>query len=181
MTYRLKRISPVLLLLLTAMAAWYISEQWFQLVLIQGKSMWPVYDTMQLVILDKRRYEPGAGDVVAFYNKNLSAVMIKRVVAVPGDAVQIKEGKLYVNGKSRNRDSITYAGLAENPIQLAADEYFVMSDNWEQGKDSRFEAVGCIRSEDMIGKILPQREGEAYAGDHFSGGNGETAKGTNPG
>ena len=63
-------------------------------------------------------------------NKN-SHCYIKRVVAVPGDTVEIKDGRLYVNGIRvvDDYDKMAEAGIAQNPLTLGSDEYFVLGDN----------------------------------------------------
>ena len=51
--------------------------------------------------------------------------------------------------------TIEYAGIAENPIHLQDNEYFVLGDNYQQSIDSRYEEIGCIHFEDILGKIYP--------------------------
>ena len=79
--------------------ALYISSNWYQLMLIQGKSMEPAYHNFQLVVLDKHNKEYCTDDVIAFKCDNLSSILVKRIVAMEGDTVQIMNGKLYINGK----------------------------------------------------------------------------------
>ena len=66
---------------------------------------------------------------------------MKRVVAVPGDVVQIIDGKLYVNQEQVSLPGdrkISLSGLAENPVQLEDKEYFLLGDNPDSSEDSRF-------------------------------------------
>lgn len=82
---------------------------------------------------------------------------VKRIVAVPGDTVQIKSGRLYVNGTATNLKqtglSIKDAGRAETEITLGDDEYFVLGDNVNNSEDSRYESIGNVTRKEMIGKV----------------------------
>ena len=146
------------IVLLSFMAAWYVSTYKYQFMLIQGESMEPSYHNMQPVILEKDFSEITAGDVVACKCEALDAILVKRVVAVPGDTVSIAEGVLYVNGKpsahQRPDARITYAGIAEESILLGPEEYFLLGDNYEYSKDSRYEEINVMKENAIIGKIL---------------------------
>lgn len=154
-----QRLSFVLFALF--ITAFLISHYWFQLVLIQGSSMTPAYRSWQLAVICKQSYQYESGAVIAFRCETLNAVLIKRIVACPGDTVQIKDGMLYVNGRvgqeaTPSYFNINYAGIAQAPLTLSSDEYFVLGDNSEESVDSRHTEVGCVSKEDIIGMIIPQ-------------------------
>lgn len=138
--------------------AWYISSNWFQLMLIQGESMTPTYDHMQLVVLNKYDREFHRGDVVAFWSSELSSVLVKRIVAVPGDNAVIQNGTLYVNDcvseVYSEKGIFTYAGLLENPCSLQTEEYLLLGDNTELSKDSRYSEVGIVTESQFYGRIV---------------------------
>lgn len=125
-----------------------------------GASMEPCLYNGQEIFLNRLIYKvssPKVGDVVVFLpNGNEKAhYYVKRVVAVPGDVVQIKSGLLYVNGQIQDdyfNDKIAEPGLAENEIKLGIDEYFVIGDNCNSSEDSRSANVGNIAKEYIIGK-----------------------------
>ncbi len=102
---------------------------------------------------------PKKGDVVAFTPKGNTSANdnVKRIVAMPGDMVQIKSGRLYVNGTATNLKqtglSIKDAGRAETEITLGDDEYFVLGDNVNNSEDSRYESIGNVTRKEMIGKV----------------------------
>lgn len=123
--------------------------------------MQPSYTNWQIAILNKRPSSLHVGDVVAFESEAVNSVLIKRIVGVPGDTLQIKDGMLYTNGFPSimmiPNSYISYSGIAQVPIILSADEYFVLGDNYEYSKDSRYKEIGCIKEDDIIGKVLPQK------------------------
>ena len=129
-----------------------------------GESMEPAYQNGQKVLVNRYAYllsSPKAGDVIAFLpNGNKSShYYIKRVVAVPGDTVEIKDGRLYVNGSRviEDYDKMAEAGIAENQITLASGEYFVLGDNRNASEDSRSANIGPVKSTDIIGKVWLKR------------------------
>ena len=137
--------------------AWYISNNWFQLMLIQGESMAPSYDNMQLVMLNKYDREFQRGDVVAFWSQELSCVLVKRIVAVPGDDAVIKHGTLYINDCVSEvyleTGIFSYAGLLENTIYLQSEEYLLIGDNIALSKDSRYPEVGIVTESQFYGRV----------------------------
>lgn len=136
----------------------YISTYHFQFTLIQGNSMNPTYHSWQLVILNKNPKELKTGDVISFRCETLNCVLIKRIVAGPGDHMEIEDGILYVNDSPSPYalSPINNPGIAQSPITLGTDEYFVLGDNYEYSKDSRHSEVGCVHSEDILGSVIPQ-------------------------
>ena len=98
------------------------------------------------------------GDVVVIRRENLGRDIIKRIVALPGDTVQITDSILYVNGDPQptpaNLSPMEDAGNAAAPITLAPGEYFVLGDNRNHSIDSRFGEVGIIQVSTIAGKII---------------------------
>ena len=127
-----------------------------------GDSMEPTAYNGQTVLINKvifKIFGPSKDDVVVFLpNGNANShFYVKRVVAVPGDKVQIIDGKLYINGEVAAEDEAKYdkmedAGIAANEIKLGSGEYFVLGDNRNYSFDSREEAVGNINRKDIIGR-----------------------------
>ena len=137
-----------------------------------GVSMEKTLYSGQQVLVNRLSYlffGPDEGDIVVFTpnGSRNTHFYIKRVVAVPGDTVCIKDGKLYVNDiiVDYGYDKIMDAGIAENKFVLDADEYFVMGDNCNNSEDSRSGNIGPV-SRDMI-------EGKAW----FALGNGVSFSG----
>jgi len=124
-----------------------------------GVSMEPCLYNGQKILVNRFIYNisnPKVSDVVVFLpNGNENAhYYVKRVVATPGDTVQIIDGKLYVNSEivSYEYDKIADAGIAENPLELRLDEYFVVGDNINNSEDSRSANIGLIKKEYIVGR-----------------------------
>ncbi len=127
-----------------------------------GDSMEPSLYNGQSVLVDKIVYRliaPSKNDVIVFLpnGNEKSHYYIKRVVATPGDTVQIKDGNLYVNGEVEANDGNEYdkmeeAGIAENEIKLASGEFFVLGDNRNSSEDSRSANIGVVKSSMIAGK-----------------------------
>lgn len=136
----------------------YISTNWYQLVLIRGDSMLPTYHNMQLVLMDRHSEDYTYDDVIVFWCNDLKSVLTKRIVACPGDEVLILDGILYVNDEVSSVFSeeylFEYAGIADNPVRLTIGQYFVIGDNIEKSKDSRYPAVGCVSVSNIKGKVI---------------------------
>ena len=102
--------------------------------------------------------DPKTNDIVVFLpnGNEKSHYYVKRVIGVPGDTVQIKNGTVYVNGKAFDEEtdvaSIEDAGLAAEEITLGAEEYFVLGDNRNNSEDSRYANIGNIKKDYIIGK-----------------------------
>ncbi len=125
-----------------------------------GSSMEPSLYNGQVVFLNRVVYNliaPKRGDVVAFLpNGNANAhLSVKRVVGVPGDRIEIKDGILYLNNEPQNDmfdDMISDPGIAADEIVLSDDEFFLMGDNCNSSEDSRAASLGSVNRKHITGK-----------------------------
>ena len=127
---------------------------------VVGVSMEPTLYNGQKVYINRFLYilsSPKAGDVVVFLpNGNENAhYYIKRVVAVPGDQLVVKDGVLYVNGLESTwvTEKLVEAGIAENEYTLKNGEYFCIGDNPGNSEDSRSANIGPVEETDIVGRV----------------------------
>jgi signal peptidase I len=101
--------------------------------------------------------QPKPGDVVIFLpNGNINTqYYIKRVVAVPGDRVVIKEGLVYVNDVPSEyvTEKITDPGIASSEITVESGSFFCIGDNIYSAEDSRSANIGPVKSKFILGKV----------------------------
>ena len=117
---------------------------------VVGYSMEPSLLNGDRILIDKLKYEltdPERFDVVVFQpNIETSHYYIKRIIALPGETVRIKDGFIYINNKKllepMTVDPIISSGLAEEEIL----------DNRNNSEDSRFPNVGNVKQDNIIGK-----------------------------
>ncbi|MCD8129959.1 MAG: signal peptidase I [Lachnospiraceae bacterium] len=111
----------------------------------------------QQVLVNRAAYllfSPSRDDVVIF-KAGGTHTYIKRVVAVPGDTVQIVNGYLYVNGEQEQGDyeKMSDAGILETQVTLGENEYIVLGDNRNNSEDSRSGSVGIVEKSQISGKV----------------------------
>ena len=85
-----------------------------------------------------------------------SMYYVKRVVGLPGETVQVRDGNVYVDGrkaKSFGKEQILSPGLAADGVKLSKNQYFVMGDNYNNSEDSRSAVVGNVKKTQIIGKV----------------------------
>ncbi len=126
-----------------------------------GDSMEPSLYNAQEILMNRIIYKistPKRGDVIVFLpngNQN-SHYYVKRVVGLPGETVQIRNGSVYIDGalleEDESLDKMIDAGIAQNGIVLASDEFFVLGDNRNSSEDSRSGNIGAVKRNTIIGK-----------------------------
>lgn len=128
---------------------------------MQEGSMEPTIQTGDRFLVNRIAYRVGSihrGDIIAYRSKDDadSTIHVKRVIALPGETVQIKDGVILIDGKTYMENesfpSITNGGAASSEITIGDDEYFVLGDNRNNSEDSRFTDVGNIQRRYIIGK-----------------------------
>lgn len=127
---------------------------------VSGSSMETTLSDKDQLIVDKMTYrfrDPKRYDIVVFpYQYQDNTYYIKRIIGLPGETVQILSGMVYIDGmrldEHYGNEIMENPGIAEEPLTLGEDEYFVLGDNRNNSSDSRESDVGLIHRKDLIGR-----------------------------
>ena len=128
---------------------------------VKGASMEPNFYDREYLIIDELTYRfrtPDRGEVVVFrYPRNPSEFFIKRVIGLPGETVEIRDGRLILynddhpNGWVLEESYLHEVTGGAKKATLGTDQYFVMGDNRDESLDSR--GFGPILKEAIVGKV----------------------------
>ena len=129
-------------------------------VIVKQSSMLPTLKENNYLVLSGQSYslfgKPHRGDIVVFpYSKDKKTeLLIKRVIGLPNDVIQIKNGKVFINGKQEKdkytKDKKTNS-INKTTYKVPQNEIFVMGDNRLNSMDSR--EIGTIPVKKVIGKV----------------------------
>lgn len=127
---------------------------------VSGHSMETTLQDGDNLIVDKLSYhfrEPERFEIIVFpYRHEDNTYYIKRIIGLPGEKVQVIDGYVYINDQkldeSYGKEVMNIPGIAEEPILLGEDEYFVLGDNRNHSSDSRDSSVGVLHRDELIGR-----------------------------
>lgn len=158
--YKINRyIGEIFFVIFLLILSYSISVNYYQLMLIQGSSMEPQYHNMQFVLV-KKNYNVNdlqQGDTIAFRCDKLNAILVKRIVALPGQTAKIENGTLWVDNVPSafyENKTFEYAGMLSDPVVLKDGEFIVLGDNLSESVDSRYDQVGIVKLDKITGVIL---------------------------
>lgn len=130
-----------------------------KLIVVNGVSMMPTLQDKDWMVLSSFLYVPEKGDIVVVNKKEpVMEPIIKRIVATENDSIDIRDGKVYINDELKDEskyigDAITNDyGDMRFPQVVPKGCYFVLGDNRENSLDSRFEKIGFISRNEILGK-----------------------------
>lgn len=133
----------------------------FNLSMVKGQSMQPTLVERDRLFVNKIVYHldtPSRSDVIVLRDPSEGVekkdFLVKRIVGLPGDTIEVRDHHLYVNGEQQAE---TYTDIEVQdpdfgPITLAPDHFFVMGDNRHEGKSKDSRVFGSITSDQIVGK-----------------------------
>jgi signal peptidase I len=147
---------------------------------LPSEAMLPNYAVNDKFLASRRAYdshEPSRGDVVAYHLAAKNVVFIKRIIGLPHDRVAMSDGVVYLNGKPLPRAVVKGRDFSERlpdgrsfvirkfypengpydnfaEVTVPAGHYYVLGDNRDNSLDSRFEQVGFIARENIVGPVV---------------------------
>jgi len=146
--------------ILVAFLAFFMTWAFGTRVTMVGNSMDPLLSGGDRVMIDRlknRLIPPNRFDIAAYTLEGDDGVYLKLILGLPGETLQIKDGRIYINNQMLEDERLTFsvpnAGLAEEPVLLGSDEYFVIGRSPDASRDSRFAEVGNVRREQILGTV----------------------------
>ncbi|MEK7557908.1 MAG: signal peptidase I [Patescibacteria group bacterium] len=133
---------------------------------VKGASMEPNFHDSEYLIIDEisyRLHEPKRGDIIVFkYPRNPQEYFIKRVIGLPNEKIQVKDGEIHIFNKEHPlgikidepylANGVKTNGTDDDIINLSNDEYYVFGDNRNFSKDSR--SFGPVNKSFVVGRVL---------------------------
>ena len=118
---------------------------------VDGNSMRKTLEDGDILLLYKMaKFE--RNDIIVLDEKEDEEIIIKRIIALPGETIKIQNGKIYINDKEYN-DEFAYGDTSDyEQVTLGENEYFILGDNRLISKDSRY--FGTITEDEIIGKVV---------------------------
>lgn len=127
---------------------------------VSGSSMETTLSDGDNLIVDKisfRFREPNRYEIIVFpFQHAENTYYIKRIIGLPGETIQVVDGYVYIDGELLDEhygnEVMDESGIAQDPITLGDDEYFVLGDNRNHSSDSRDPSVGVLKRENLMGR-----------------------------
>lgn len=148
-------------IIIVIFTAYLISHFIVQRTRVFGISMEPTLYEDDSLLVDRLSYrfqKPRRFDIIVLPAEDNNVNYIKRIIGMPGETVQIKDGNIYINNEILDEDygketiQSGYEGVALDPVVVGEDEYFVLGDNRNHSTDSRDESLGNVPRDIIIGK-----------------------------
>lgn len=130
---------------------------------VSGQSMYPTLKDKDYLLINKLIYQikgPKRGDIVVFKKEidddksSKKKSLVKRVIALPGEHIVIKNGQIYIEGEILNEsyiEDIYTSGYVD--IVVPENNIFIMGDNRIESLDSRDDKIGTVSLDDVVGKV----------------------------
>lgn len=141
----------------------WVPEHVIQRTVVNGESMENTLYTGESLLVEKVSYhfhDPERYDIIVFYpkGKDEDEYYVKRIYGLPGETVQIIDNQIYINNEvikdEYAKNEMDDPGIAQDPVTLGDDEYFVLGDNRKVSLDSRDSDLGPIHKKNIAGHVV---------------------------
>lgn len=153
----------IIIIALAFLISLFINECIIETTEVVGKSMDPTLKEGERLFVNKFIYkisDPKRGDIVIFLPDSEGKNYVKRIIALPGETIDINNGKVYINDKVLEEtylDGVRTYNLGSGkvfPYTLGSEEYFALGDNRSNSYDCRSEEIGALTKSLMRGKVI---------------------------
>ena len=131
----------------------------FQIAYVKGSSMEPTLHEGEILVISKLSNHlgtPKRGQVIVLNDQHENKDLIKRIIGLPGEEVDIVEGRVYINGEALEKDySETETedfGFVKSMVE--PNQFFVLGDNRPYSRDSRLDAIGLVEKKSILGRAV---------------------------
>ncbi|MDP2872718.1 MAG: signal peptidase I [Bacillota bacterium] len=144
----------IIAVILAFIVRWFVVETF----VVIGPSMEPTLNDMERLFVNKlvyRLHDPERGDIIVFaYPRDPSRDFIKRVIGVPGETVELRDGRIFVDDKFIPERVVVFPDHQSTygPVEVPAGHVFVLGDNRRNSEDSRY--FGFVPFGNIRGKAL---------------------------
>ncbi len=150
-------LNLIIAVILAVVLALLIRRYLFFVIKVSSLSMYPLLKPKQRLLTKHLRSFNNVkrGDIIVFYSNELKQDLIKRVIGLPGDVVDIrKNGTVYLNQKKLDEPYVENPGGSSGIFIVPEGKYFMLGDNRAFSKDSRHFKEPFISQKDIIGKAF---------------------------
>ncbi|MBO5516503.1 MAG: signal peptidase I [Firmicutes bacterium] len=151
--------------ILIAVVVAFLVLQFIKPTIVQEHSMENTLIANDYLFISKQSYrlfgDPQRGDIIVFHSSLTTSdgsekLLVKRIIAIPGDTISITGGVVYINGEAQDepytKDGYTNTEMDE--VYVPEGKLFCMGDNRQNSRDSRDSAIGLVNEGDVLGKAV---------------------------
>ncbi len=151
--------------ILIAIVVAFLVLQFIKPTIVQEHSMENTLVANDYLFISKQSYrlfgDPQRGDIIVFHSSLTTSdgsekLLVKRIIAIPGDTISITGGVVYINGEPQDepytKDGYTNTEMDE--VYVPEGKLFCMGDNRQNSRDSRDSAIGLVDEDDVLGKAV---------------------------
>ncbi len=154
-----RNVSFLLYIALVVLIALTIRSFIAEPIRVDGDSMIPTLVHNEDMLVEKMSYwfsDPLRGDIIICYYPGYTESCVKRVIGLPGETVEVRGGKIFINGNELNESAYWDGQIVGDmdPVVIGARQVFVVGDNRNGSKDSRNASVGAIPYAKVVGRVV---------------------------
>ena len=151
--------------ILIAIVVAFLVLQFIKPTIVQEHSMENTLVANDYLFISKQSYrlfgDPQRGDIIVFHSSLTTSdgsekLLVKRIIAIPGDTISITGGVVYINGEPQDEPYTKdgYTNTEVDEVYVPEGKLFCMGDNRQNSRDSRDSAIGLVDEDDVLGKAV---------------------------